>query len=194
MPPLPRASVDYVAIELFTRWALDVEGTGRKVAEATDARLAQVSAQAARAERDERKAAERLARVRRDYTDGKIDAEDWRSFRDELESEHAAAQAKVRQLATQAERVRKAAALLTAEDDVLLRIHDLHVAVTSRMRAAATASEAEADVGPLRAALGQVFESIVVRWPTPEDFDDATVFEVPAQRGLFLEPRLRPEV
>jgi hypothetical protein len=91
----------------------------------------------------ERNAAERLARVRRDYTDGKIDADDWRSFRDELESEHAAAQAKVRQLATQADRVREAAALLTAEDDVLLRIHDLHVAVTSRMRAAATASEAQ---------------------------------------------------
>src|SRR5215208_7923486 len=43
-------------------------------------------------------------------------------------------------------------------------------------------------------ALGQVFESVVVRWPTPEDFYDATVFEVPGQRGLFLEPRLRREV
>jgi len=50
MPPLPRTAVDYAALQLFQRWALSVEGTRRKVGEAADARLAEVRAQAARAE------------------------------------------------------------------------------------------------------------------------------------------------
>ena len=88
----------------------------------------------------------------------------------------------------------EAAATVTSDQDVLRRVHELYEAVVWRVRRAAEAMEAGTDVGPLRAALGQVFESVVVRWPTPQDFDDATVFEVPGQRGLFLEPRLRREV
>jgi outer membrane murein-binding lipoprotein Lpp len=43
-------------------------------------------------------AQERVTRVRRDYTDGKLDADDWTSFRDELTSELEATNAQVRHL------------------------------------------------------------------------------------------------
>jgi len=78
---------------------------------------------------------------------------------------------------------------------VLRRVHDVHVALTARMREAEATSDALSNVGPLRAALAQVFERVVVRWPTPQDFDDPTVFEVPGVAGWpFLEPILRRDV
>jgi signal transduction histidine kinase len=195
MPPLPRTSVDYAAIQLFTRWAFDVEGTRQKVADATNARLAEVRAQSQRAEREAAELRSQQARVERDYRRAALPAEDYARFRAEIASELEAVGAEAERLAAHADEVREAAATLTAEQDVLRRIHDLYSHLTDRMRAAAEASEVDADVGPLRAALGQVFESVVVRWPQVADLDDPTVFEVPGAPGVpHLQPRLRREV
>jgi len=163
MPPLPRTRVDFAALQRFQAWIVDVEATRRRLADATSVRLAETRPHAERAASAEAKAAERLARIRRDYVDGKLTAEEWHDLRSELEAEHGAAEAEHVRLAAQVERVREAGAKLTTDEDVVARLHALEVALTTKVRAAVQASEAEADLGPVRAALAQVFETVTVR-------------------------------
>jgi hypothetical protein len=61
-----------------------VEATRQAIEEARDRKLAEVRSLLAEAERESARVADRLARIRRDYTEGHLDVADWQSFRAEL--------------------------------------------------------------------------------------------------------------
>ena len=77
--PVRREHVDGPTWDFFERLVLDLDATRKAVAEAHDAKVAQHRGLRAQAEREAQRADERFARVRRDYQDGKLDADDWRA-------------------------------------------------------------------------------------------------------------------
>jgi len=96
MPHLRRLDIDQAVYRYFEQVGLDIEATRQTIAEARNRKLAEVSVLHDEAEREARLADERLARIRRDYTDGKLSAEDWHEFRTELRAERDAAREKQR--------------------------------------------------------------------------------------------------
>lgn len=156
MEPLKRAEIDTAVYRYFEQVGLDVEATRRQLADARDRKLSEVEALHSQAEAEKRRAEERLARVRRDYADGKLSAEDWAEFREELTAEMRAAGAEVDRLATQAVEVEAWSGLRDAERDTLANLADLRRAIAGEVQ------EAEG-VEAVRAALSRLFEHFVVR-------------------------------
>jgi DNA invertase Pin-like site-specific DNA recombinase len=155
-PDYPREYVDRRGLALFERVFLDLDSTREHVNEGLRARAAEIDALHARAVAAEFMAADRLTRVRRDYTNGDITAAEWRELRGDLESEHAAAVAERDRLAANAEAVRESRAELDAEAGVLRRLGALRGAVVERKRTA----EQKSDVDALRSALAQTFNCL----------------------------------
>jgi DNA invertase Pin-like site-specific DNA recombinase len=91
MPSIRRTDVDSAVFRYFEQVGLDLEATRAAIAEARDRKLAEVKALRAAAEHEAQRAEERLRRVRRDYADGKLDADDWHDFKMELGAERNAA-------------------------------------------------------------------------------------------------------
>ncbi|MGH3338271.1 MAG: hypothetical protein ACRDPL_05515, partial [Propionibacteriaceae bacterium] len=117
-----RIAVDTAVYRYFEQVALDVEATRQTIANARDRKLTEIRALRADAEREVHKSEERLARVRRDYTDGELSVREWREFRDELQAEHAAAAAEADRLASQEQEVRAWGELRDAEADAWQRL------------------------------------------------------------------------
>jgi len=169
-------------LQYFEQVALDVAATREQLALATGRRRAEARALCAQGERELQQAEERLARVRRDYADGLLDAEDWRGFRDELGAEREAAEAK---LALLREREREAVAEGEARDyegELLERLADLRQAVAGQV--------ALGDVAAVRAALQRLFECFTLHrlgeGGEPVELDLCL-------GGTYIEPRLRAE-
>lgn len=78
-PPVPRRPIDEAILRFFTDVALDLDATRAAITEAHHARLAEIAALRHQADQEAARAQARLARVRADYADGKIDADEWRS-------------------------------------------------------------------------------------------------------------------
>jgi hypothetical protein len=91
----------YTVYAYFEQVALDVGATRRTLAEARDRRLTEVSQLLAGSNAEQRRPEERLSRVRRDYQDGRLDADDWQEQRAELAAEHDAAKAETQRLRDQ---------------------------------------------------------------------------------------------
>jgi hypothetical protein len=125
MPTLRRVDIDSAVFRYFEQVGLDVEETRRSIAEARDRKLAEVRALREQAEHEARRAEERLARVRRDYTDGKLDADDWREFRAELGEERDAARAEAERLTAQLHDVEQWGAVRDAEAETLRRLSEI---------------------------------------------------------------------
>jgi hypothetical protein len=125
MPTLRRVDIDSAVFRYFGQVGLDVEETRRSIAEARDRKLAEVWALREQAEHEARRAEERLARVRRDYTDGKLDADDWREFRAELGEERDAARAEAERLTAQLHDVEQWGAVRDAEAETLRRLSEI---------------------------------------------------------------------
>jgi hypothetical protein len=144
----------------FANVALDVDATRAQLAEARDRRLAEVRALRADAESDALRARERLGRVRRDYQDGRLDADDWAEQREQLSEEGAAAEASVKRLRDQEAEVGAWGELLDAERDTLQRLGELRRAIAGQVR------DAEG-LAAVRAALLRLFEGLVVHRADP---------------------------
>ena len=69
-----------------------------RVDSARGRRLEEIRTLRANAEQEAQLAAERLARVRRDYQDGKLAPDDWAEQREQLEGERKAAEAEAKRL------------------------------------------------------------------------------------------------
>lgn len=93
MTDVRRALIDDAVSRYFEAVGLDMEATRATIAEARIRKLAEVRVLRVEAEKEAQRSRDRLTRVTRDYTDGKLDAEDWRAFRDELTAEQQAAEA-----------------------------------------------------------------------------------------------------
>jgi site-specific DNA recombinase len=182
MPPLKRAVIDQAVFNYFEQVGLDVEATRRSLAEARNRKLAEVHALREEAEREADLAEQRLARVRRDYADGKLDATDWHSFRDELLGEQDATRAQADRLRDQQIEVEGWGELRDVERDTLQRLADIRAAIAGEVR------EAEG-IDAVRAALARLFEHFIVHRDQP----GRRHVELAFVDGLWIEPVVRPQ-
>ncbi|HYB27861.1 MAG TPA: hypothetical protein VEF89_14680 [Solirubrobacteraceae bacterium] len=131
------------------------------------------------AERELGRAEDALARIRRDYRDGKVTADEWREFRDELEAERAAAEAA-------RERARKRAEAVSDEDvsdEVLDRLRALRAAVLGGLDRAP-------DIDALRRLLRELFYSVTY---APHPFRDGVYLFLGERDPEFVgDPTLLP--
>jgi site-specific DNA recombinase len=177
--PMKREVVDGAVFAYFAQVGLDVEATRQSIAEARDRKLAEIRALHEQAELEARRAEERLARVRRDYTDGKIDAEDWRDFRVELGGERQAARAQADRFEAQLREVERWGELKDAESETLHRVAEIRSAITGQVRDAQ-------GLDAVRAALMRTFDHFVVRRRMPR-----VHVELIADVDLVIEPIVR---
>jgi site-specific DNA recombinase len=174
MTPIPRAELDGAVFRYFESVALDVDAMRDELREAADAKATEVAALLARAERDEREAADAVAHVRRDYTSEAITAAEWRELAPDLKAEHHAARAKLSHLQARAEVVKAAAGNVDdAEGEAVRRLAEVRAAVAGEVKSAA-------DLDAVRAALARMFESFTVGRPEVGDSADLS----PVERAL----------
>lgn len=181
MPSLRREAIDGPVFRYFQQVGLDVEATRDQLAEARGAKLAEVRALRVQAEGEARRAEERLARVRCDYTDGRLDAEDWREFRDEHGGMLEGARAEAAQLREQKQEVESWGELRDAEAETLRKLSAI------RSTIAGDVSDAEG-IGDVRVALMRLFKRLVVHRGMPER---ARVELIDAD--FWIEPIVREE-
>lgn len=162
LPIVSRAAVDLAALDYFQRAALDVEQLERDLTAALSEKRAIVGDQVKRAQTEERTATDRLTRIRRDYQDGKLDADDWREQREELTAELEGARAELeRAEAREAELVAAEEASGEPRARALERLAAIRAAVAGEL------TDAEG-IDQLRAALHEMFD---VFWIAPIDED-----------------------
>ncbi|HYJ23001.1 MAG TPA: recombinase family protein [Solirubrobacterales bacterium] len=162
MPPVKRAEVDSAVYSYFEQVGLDVDATRAQLAEARDHKLVEVRGLLGQAETEARRADERLARVRRDYTDGKLSAEDWAEFRQEITAEREGAAAALDRLADRVTEVEAWGELADSERDTLAMLADLRSAVAGEI---SDAQSTEA----VRAVLARLFDHFVLRRADPKE-------------------------
>jgi DNA invertase Pin-like site-specific DNA recombinase len=182
-PNLQRKIVDRSIYSYFEQVGLDVEATRQQLADARSHKLIEVRAIASQAEAEKRRAEERLGRVRRDYSDGKLSAEDWAEFKAELTTELEGATAEVARLIEQEAEVETWGEFQDAEQDTLQKLADLRTAIADQV------NDAEG-VDAVRAALTRIFERFVLRPVQPGHRVKADLAWI---GDLVLEPVVREQ-
>jgi recombinase/recombinase-like zinc beta ribbon protein len=187
MPAVTRNDIDNAVFSYFERAAVDHEAT----ATAFDQRFAQeraiVHGQVEQAEEDQTKALGRLERVRGDYQNGKLAADDWREQRGQLTGELEAAE-------HAAELLRKRERALAAEAEEVRteqKRQGLDALATFRAAVAADVTDA-ASVEAARVALRSVFRYFVIhREPFTQkpsfDAEDELRFRKVVDADLFFD-------
>lgn len=143
--PVPRAKVDTAVFVFFQNAHMSVDAMRERVEATVAAKLDETRALRQQAETEAHRAAERLTRVKRDYQDGKLDADDWREQRGQLTEEADGAIAQAQRLAKQEADIAESIRAVT-EDEVVQQLADLRAAIAGHL----TRSE---DVAQVRAAL-----------------------------------------
>jgi site-specific DNA recombinase len=166
-PPVSRAAVDAAALRTLARRGVSVEQTRAQLLTAIAAERGHVEARLADAMRQERRAADSLTRVRRDYMSGGLPLADWNTMRPELEEELEGARA------ARAQVERRFAAL---SDD---QVDDALAATVNQLTAAIAAQLHDAgNVDHVRMLLRRMFAHFTLRAADDE---------------LVLVPELRPD-
>jgi DNA invertase Pin-like site-specific DNA recombinase len=120
--PIRRDHVDPQVFRYFERVGVDTEATRAELVSAQESRVAEILALRHEAHQEVRAADERLERVKRDYLEGRIPAEDWSEFRDDLSTELSAAQAQAVRLDEQLASIQEAGSLADLEAEVLKKL------------------------------------------------------------------------
>jgi Recombinase/Recombinase zinc beta ribbon domain len=150
-----RSVVDEAVYSYFESAAVSVEATRDELQTALDERLAEIRSLRDHATLEAQKARERMDRVRRDYQDGKLDAEDWAEQRLQLQGEQDAAGAQVERLQESEREEARATELLDPESETLKRLATLRKAIAGEVQAAQ-------DIAAVRAALAHLFSRFVL--------------------------------
>jgi DNA invertase Pin-like site-specific DNA recombinase len=153
--PIKRLAVDRPVLDYFEHAAIDMDATQRAIEATTAREIDTIRVLRAQAQQDEHRAAERLTRVKRDYQDGRLDADDWREQRAELTAALGAARAKLSQLTDQERRVSENAHN-AAQEDVQRYLNGVRAAIVGGVQ---DARGAEA----VRAALRVLFDRFTLR-------------------------------
>lgn len=164
MPPIKRAELDGAVFDYFARVGLDIDATRALLAEALAGKLSEVRALLADAERAGHEAAARLARVKRAFQDGKIDADDWAEQRAELSDEQTAADANVEHLRARERDVDAGAMFRDAETETLEALAGIRAAIAAQVTGAATDG-----VEGVRSALLRLFDHFTLYRRTDGD-------------------------
>lgn len=181
MKPVRRESIDDAVYRYFEQVALDVDATRQAITEARDRKLAEARALRRDAEVEAQRAEGRLARVRRDYSDGAITAAEWRGFRDELEGERRAAHAEAERLISREQQIVMDSDLRDAESETLRYLAEVRAAVAGEVK--------DSDrVEAVRATLGRLFDCFVLHRGTPQ----RAHVELIGQMWIEPVPRGRP--
>jgi len=183
MQPVPRALVDEAVFNYFSQVSLDVEATREQLAAAVDRRLAEARGLLTVAEQAQQEAAARIARVKRDYTNGDLTAAEWRELKADLDPEHQAALAEVERLRDQANDVESGTTLTDAENEVLAQL--------AQIRSALVGEVADADgVASVRAVLLRLFEGFTLH--TADEAADHVNADLLCG-GYWLEPTVNAQ-
>jgi DNA invertase Pin-like site-specific DNA recombinase len=148
MPSIARDVLDGAVLRYFEQVALDVDQTREHLAAQTGRLLNEHRALLSDAERQVSLASERLARVRRDYQDGKLDADpernaaEWREFRDGLTAERDAALAQAERQQARLAQAEADLAFLDAEQSTLRFLSEVRAAVAGSIGNAHTVAAA----------------------------------------------------
>jgi Recombinase/Recombinase zinc beta ribbon domain len=179
-----RADVDAAVYAYFERVGLDVEATRAQVAESRDRKIAEVQTLMLDAEREAQLATERLDRVRRDYQDGKLDADDWREQREQLTEELDGAKREAARLADQEREIDSWGDVCDVEAETLRKLASIRKAIAGEVK--------DADgIEAVRAALTRLFERFVL----DVDGDEATMTPVARwSQSWTTDEQLRPIV
>lgn len=178
VPHIRRAVIDSAVYRYFEQVGLDVEASRQAIAEASERKLAEVAVLRADAERELQQAEERLTRVRRDYSDGKLDAADWREFRVELTAEREGAAAEAKRLRASEVEIKRAGAMADAEEQLLTELTEIRRAIAGEVQAAES-------VAAVRAVLARMFAHFVLRRSL-----DRVHVELLASPEYWIEPVL----
>jgi hypothetical protein len=185
-PPIPRAPVDEAVFSYFEQVALDWEATRPSIETALEERLTEVRELRRQAERDAGKAEGDLARMRRRFVEGEIDADEWREFRDELAAARDAATAKLDQLSEHERQLVEGGPVKDAEAETYRRVAEIRAAVAGEVRDAAGLEE-------VRAALRRLFDRFLILCPDAVDRafveDDVTLTHEGAEYVIWPVPR-----
>jgi DNA invertase Pin-like site-specific DNA recombinase len=185
---LRRADIDSAVFRFFATVGLDLEATRAQLAGEGERKLAEVGALLDQAQREEFLAGERLGRVRRDYTDGRLGAEDWVDLRGELTAERQSAHAEVERLTAALADVERDSDLGDAEQDTLRLLAEIRKSIAGEVNSAE-------GVDAVRAAMAALFSDFIVhlqRTPRYEGRGRADLVDVDATH--MIELRVRPAV
>jgi DNA invertase Pin-like site-specific DNA recombinase len=188
MPIAYRDEIDQAVFNYFEQVGLDLEATRETLADARDRKLAEVRELLAEAGHEQRRAEDRLARVRRDYQDGKLDAEDWREQRQQLAGELDAAAAEAQRLHDQEVSVSQWAEFTDLEEQALEHLTEIRRAVAGEVHDSKAIESA-------RAALAQVFERFVLHRADSESLPRRLHAELSmvGESGFVIEPIVREQ-
>jgi hypothetical protein len=190
---LALALIAVAAVSKRLQVGLDAEATRASIAQARGRKVAEIRALREQSEREARKAEDRLARVRRDYQDGKIEVDDWAEQRDELVAEHRAAQAEAERLRASEEVAAAGDGLIDVERETLRRLSEIRRGVAGEVNDAA-------GTDAVRAALARLFDVFVVHRELPErahveligrTWIEPGISEQALEEGEAIVPRLR---
>jgi site-specific DNA recombinase len=182
MPMVGRLDIDQAVYAYFEQVGLDVAATRQALAEARDRQLAEIRELASEAQRERRRSQERMARVRRDYQDGRLEAADWSEQRAELSAELEAAGAEAARLSGQQDELRSRDEDL--EQLLYRRLLEIREAIQGR---------ALAELEPVRSALVQTFERFVLHRAGSPDAPHRVHLELAAAPGYVIEPVIRQQ-
>lgn len=184
MPSIARECIDPPVYRYFEQVGLDVEATRTQLADARHQKIAEIEALSAEAGAEKNRADERLARVRRDYTDGKLTAEDWSAFNKELRADLAGAEAELTRFAEQRADVTAWGQIQDVEHDVLAKLADLRATIAGELASAA-------GVDAVRAALLRIFDGFSLRRP---EIGRRVHADLAWQGDLIIEPVVKERV
>jgi hypothetical protein len=192
MPRVPRDVVEAPLLAYFRDTILDIDTTRAQIEQAAARKVEEARALREHAEHQATLAEERLARVRRDYQDERITAEDWAEQREELTGERQAAHAQAARLAGREAEAIEAKARLGQEGQLLALLHELRVSIIESVREA----DDQAGTDAVRAALSRVFQRFVIgRVDAPWVDGEVGTPGIPcfARDGLLIVPVPQPD-
>jgi site-specific DNA recombinase len=184
MPSVSREAIDSAVLAYFHDVGLDLEATRQRIADNVEQAVAETRAALVHAERQRAMAEERVARVKADYVDGKIEAADWRELSGDLVAGRDAAAAEVERLAARVEEVAGQRALLDSEQELLEQLAELRRAVAGRVTDSTS-------VEGMRAALLRLFDGFTLH-PFDEPEQAPALPEGWVRSALYTHPELMP--
>jgi site-specific DNA recombinase len=151
---ISRMQIDGAIYGYFEREGLDVEATRASLVAARDSRLKEARAQGERAAGEASQAIESLDRIKRDYKNGRLDAEEWRELRSELEDERDAANAEGEQWHSRAGEIAAEFARLDAADELIDLLAEVRRSVAGEVKNAESVEVA-------RSVMLRIFDQVV---------------------------------
>jgi site-specific DNA recombinase len=152
---LTRAKVDDAVYAYFEGLDLDLEATRKQMASATKRKLAEARELLQQAQQEEREFEARLQRVKGDYFNGDLTAEEWRELRADLEPELEAAKAETQSLERRLQGAEQGTAMAQTQSEILEALSEVREALAREITDAEGAAA-------LRAVLMRLFEGFTL--------------------------------